>query len=80
MDNERIVGGGFLALFFFGWFLWMLSKTVTRVFHDLGMMFDAIETATTSFFGMAWAITQVVVILGAGAAIAYAGPIGILSS
>ena len=50
----------------------MLSKIVTRVFRDLGMMFDAIGTATVSFFGMAWATTQIVVILGAGAATAYA--------
>lgn len=56
--NERVVGGTFVALVLFGWFVWMLSRMVASVFHDLGMMFNAIGTATVSFLAMAWALAQ----------------------
>jgi len=59
--SDRVMGGMFLGLLFFGFFLWMLSQVVARVFHDLGIMFHAIGGAAFSFLSMA-----------AGAAVAYA--------
>lgn len=71
-SNEKVVGGAFLGLVLFGWFIWMLSKVVASVFHDLGIMFDAIGTATFSFLAMAWALAQFAAILVAGTAVVYA--------
>mgnify|MGYP003350342637 CR=1 FL=1 len=57
-SDEKVMGGAFLGLVMFGFFVWLLSRVVTQVFHDLGMMFGAIGTAAVSFLGMAWALVK----------------------
>lgn len=71
MDSDRIWGGIVVGGILLGWIVWMISRIVTRIFHDLGIMFDAIGTASVSFLGMAWALTQLVAVLAAGAAVVY---------
>lgn len=72
MDSDRVWGGVLVGLILFGWIVWMISRIVTRIFHDLGILFDAIGTASLSFLGMAWALTQLAAVLSAGAAVVYA--------
>lgn len=71
-SDDRVMGGMFLGLVMFGFFVWMVSRVVASVFHDLSIMFDAIGTAAMSFLGMAWAIVQLAGILAVGAALIYA--------
>jgi hypothetical protein len=72
MDSDRIWGGVLVALILFGWIVWMISRIVASIFHDLGIMFNAIGTAAVNFLGMAWALAQLAGILAAGAAVVYA--------
>lgn len=74
MNNNNDDGGSviFLGLVMFGFFLWMLSKIATVVFIEIGRMFEAFGKAATSFFGMAWAITQLAGIVGFGILLIYA--------
>lgn len=71
-SNERVVGGMCLGCLLFGWCVWMLSRVVASVFHELGLMFNAIGTAASNFIAMAWTLAQLIGILAAGAAVVYA--------
>ena len=73
MNNDNDGGSTwFLGLVLFGFFIWMLSKIATVVFIEIGKMFAAIGSMATSFFGMAWAITQLAGIVGLGVLLVYA--------
>ena len=72
MDSDRIWGGVVVGGILLGWIVWMISRVVASIFHDLGIMFNAIGTAAVSFLGMAWALTQLAAVLAAGAAVVYA--------
>lgn len=73
MNNDHDGGSTwFLGLVLFGFFVWMLSKITTVVFIEVGKMFAAIGNAATSFFGMAWAITQLAGIVGLCVLLIYA--------
>lgn len=61
----------FLGLVIFGFFLWMLSKIATRVFIEIGHLFDALGNAATSFLGMLWALAQFAGILSLGVLLVY---------
>ena len=72
MKDETVMGGVFLGLVVIGFFVWAVSKVVAQIFHDFGIMFQAIGFAAVGFFGMAWALAQIVAVLSAAAALAYA--------
>lgn len=72
MNNDQAGSAIFLGLILFGFFLWMLSKIATKVFIELGHLFNAIGNAATSFFGMLWVLVQFAGILGLGILLVYA--------
>lgn len=73
MNNNNDGGSTwFLGLILFGFFIWMLSKIATVVFIEIGRMFAAIGSMATSFFAMAWTITQLAGIVGLGVLLVYA--------
>jgi len=73
MDNDNIWGGFFVAMILFGYVVWLLSKVATKVFTELGLMFDALGAAGVSFLAFAWIALKAVAVVTAIAVVVYAG-------